>query len=83
MINPMIMQLKIELSETQKELFEVEVKIKRLFIELQNLVNPYFKSFDDIKAEEIKQCADELLKCKNKAKQMQRKISDIKSQLGE
>lgn len=83
MINPMIMQLKIELSETQKELFEVEVKIKRLFIELQNLVNPYFKSFDDIKAEEIEQCADELLKCKNKAKQMQRKISDIKSQLGE
>lgn len=83
MINPLIMQLKIELSEAQKELFEVEVKIKRLFIELQNLVNPYFKSFDEIRAEEIEQCADELLKCKNEAKKMQNKVNDIKSQLGE
>lgn len=83
MINPVIMQLKIELSEATKQLFECEVKIKRLFIELQNLINPYYKNFSEIKAEELEQCADELLNTKIEAQKLQTTINDIKSQLGE
>ena len=83
MINPVIMQFKIELSEAQKNFNECEIKIKRLFYELSSLINPYYKTFDEIKAEEIEQCADELLKIKNEAKYFQTKINDIKMQLGE
>lgn len=83
MVNPVIMQLKIELSEAQKDFNECEIKIKRLFYELSSLLNPYYKTIEEIKAEEIEQSADELLKIKTEAKAIQAKINDIKTQLGE
>lgn len=83
MINPAIMQLRIELEQTKKEFQENELKLKRLFYELQNLINPFYKSIQDIKAEEIEQSADELLALKATLLQQQTKINDIKAQLGE
>ena len=83
MINPAIMQLRIELEQTKKEFQENELKLKRLFYELQNLINPFYKSIQEIKAEEIEQSADELLRLKAALLQLQTKINDIKAQLGE
>ena len=83
MINPAIMQLRIELEQTKKEFQENELKLKRLFYELQNLINPFYKSIQEIKAEEIEQSADELLTLKAALLQLQTKIDDIKAQLGE
>ncbi len=83
MINPAIMQLRIELEQTKKEFQENELKLKRLFYELQNLINPFYKSIQEIKAEEIEQSADELLTLKAALLQLQTKINDIKAQLGE
>ena len=83
MTNPLILQLRIKLVECQKDFNEIEIKIKRLFLELANLINPFFKTIDSIKAEEIEQCADELLKTKIEAKKLEDEIKDIKTQLGE
>lgn len=83
MLNPVVMQLKMELSEAHKNFNECEIKIKRLFYELSSLLNPYYKTIEEIKAEEIEQCADELLKIKTEAKVLLNKINDIKTQLGE
>ena len=83
MINNVIMQLRISLEENKQELYEIEIKIKRLIAEMQLTLTPFYKSFEEIKAEEIEQCADELLKAKKEAVQIQSRISDIKNQLGE
>lgn len=83
MMNPQIMQLKIELSKTQHEFSENELKIKRLFWELQNLSNPYYKSVQEIKAEEIEQCADDMLTTKKELVKLDKRINDLKEQLGE
>lgn len=83
MTNPVILQLRMNLAENQKDFNECEIKIKRLFWELQNLINPYYKGIDEIKAEEIEQSADELLRTKQKAKKLFDEINSIKSQLGE
>ena len=82
MINPAIMQLRIELEQTKKEFQENELKLKRLFYELQNLINPFYKSIQEIKAEEIEQSADDLLTLKAALLQLQTKINDIIAQLG-
>lgn len=82
MINPVIMQLRIELEQTKKEFQENELKLKRIFYELSNLINPFYKSIQEIKAEEIEQSADELLALKANLLQQQAKIEDIKTQLG-
>lgn len=83
MTNPIILQLRVNLVERQKEFFECETKIKRLFWELQNLINPFYKNISEIKAEEIEQSADELLQAKNEAKKLEDEINNIKAQLGE
>ena len=82
MINPAIMQLRIELEQTKKDFQENELKLKRLFYELQNLINPYYKTIQDIKAEEIEQSADELLALKATLLKLEEKMNSIKSQLG-
>lgn len=82
MINPAIMQLRIELEQTKKEFQENELKLKRLFYELSTLLNPYYKHIKDIKAEEIEQSADELLALKTILLKQEEKINDIKTQLG-
>lgn len=83
MINPNIMNLRIELSNTKKEFSEKELKIKRLFWELQTLANPYYKSFEDIKAEEILQCAKDMLQTKNNLIELEKKVKSLKNELGE
>ena len=82
-MNPQIMQLKMELTKTQHEFSEKELKIKRLFWELQNLSNPFYKSVKDIKAEEIEQCADDMLTTKKELLKLDEQIKELKSQLGE
>lgn len=81
-MNPQIMQLRIELSKTEHEFSEQEIKMKRLFWELQTLANPYYKSVEEIKAKEIEQCADDMLATKDELLKLQTKINDLKGQLG-
>ena len=83
MINPIIMQLQVEKATSVKERAELVIKIKRVYLELQQYANPYFKDGKDMKAEEIEQCGDELLKYKQQLIGLDEKISQIKSQLGE
>lgn len=83
MINPAIMQLKIELTKAKNEFSEQELKLKRLFWEIQTFINPYYKSMDDIKAEEIVQCAKEMLKTKNTLLTLEKTIQDIKTHIGD
>ena len=82
-MNPQIMQLKIELSKIQHEFSEQEIKMKRLFWELSTLANPFYKKVEDIKAEEIEQCADDMLKTKKELVKLEAQIRDLKCQLGE
>lgn len=77
------MQLKIQLAKNEKEYKEYKIKALRCISELQN-ANPFFgDNIDLINAEQLEQSADELLLVKNKLKQLQKEINDIKNQLGE
>ena len=51
MINPIIMQMQIEKATASKERTELIIKIKRVYLELQQYANPYFKDGKDMKAE--------------------------------
>ncbi|RAI14967.1 MAG: hypothetical protein DKM22_05630 [Candidatus Melainabacteria bacterium] len=82
MINPTVMKLKLELYEKRAERKKCELKIKRLIWELQNSINPFFKSAKEIKAEEIEQCAGELLKYKKELSDSEHCIDVIENQLG-
>lgn len=77
------MQLKMELSKHEHEFSENEIKIKRLFWELQTFANPYYTSIEDIKAEEILQCAKDMLGTKTKLLSLSKTVKSIKEQLGE
>ena len=77
------MQLKIELSKQEHEFSEQELKIKRLFWELQTFANPYYTSTEDIKAEEILQCAKDMVNTKTKMLSLSKTVKSIKEQLGE
>lgn len=82
-MNPIITNLKIELSKSNKEFKELKIKAIRLMNELQTNINPYFgDDFNEINAAEIEQIGDELLECKEKAVKLQQKISKIKGDLG-
>ncbi len=84
MTNPIIMQIKIELAKTKKEFKELQIKLTRLLYELQTRINPYFgENPAEIKAEEIKQIADELLDCRNNAVELNEKIAALNKDLGE
>ena len=82
-MNSFIMNLKMEHIKTKKEKQELDFKIKRCFIELNNYCKPYYKSAKDIKAEEIEQIGDELLALKNELSKTEEKIYELKEQLGE
>ncbi|MCR5260634.1 MAG: hypothetical protein K6C94_02230 [Candidatus Gastranaerophilales bacterium] len=82
-MNNFIMNLKMEHIKAKKEKQEIEIKIKRCFLELNGYITPYFKTAFDIKAEEIEQIGDELLKLKTEFEQVENKIAELKQQLGE
>lgn len=82
-MNNFILNLKMEQVKTRKAKQEIEIKIKRCFYELSSFCNPYYKSAKDIKAEEIKQIGDELLKLKTELSKIELKIDELKEQLGE
>ncbi len=82
MNNPIIMQLKMELAKTKKDFQELQIKLTRLLYEMQSRINPYFGDNPaEIKAEEIKQIAVELLQCRNDASTLKTKIENLKKDL--
>lgn len=82
-MNSFIMQLRTQLAKNEKEYKEYKIKALRCINELQN-ANPFFgDNIDLINAEQLEQSADELLLVKNKLKQLQKEMNDIKNQLGE
>lgn len=83
MQNNVIMQLRMEKSKHEKKFKELEIKIIRLLGELSTVTIPYFEDVEDIKTEEIKQIADELLVVQQKAVETKKKIKQIQLTLGE
>lgn len=82
-MNPIISNLQIELSKSNKDFKELKIKAIRLMNELQSNINPYFgDNFNEINAAEIEQIGDELLECKDKAIKLQQKINKLKGDLG-
>lgn len=82
-MNNFIMNLKMEHIKAKKEKKELEIKIKRCFLELNGYITPYFKLANEIKAAEIEQIGDELLTLKTKLAETENKIAELKEQLGE
>lgn len=82
-MNSYITNLKIELAKTKKMRCEIELKIKRCFVELSNYVTPYFKSYRDINADEIEQIGDDLQSLKTEFEEVENKIFELKNELGE
>lgn len=82
-MNNIILQLKIEKSKQEKRLQEFKIKLLRLMNELQNAICPYFDEIDEIKAAEIEQMGDELLLTKIEALEIEKKLKQIKHDLGE
>ncbi|MBO5385293.1 hypothetical protein J6A64_03165 [bacterium] len=82
--NQYIMQLRIQLSGAKKEFKEHKIKIARLLNELQANINPFFgDDVESINAEAIEQIGDELLKCRDKAVELQSQIKEITKDLGD
>lgn len=82
-MNSFITNLKIELAKTNKEKREIEIKIKRCFVELSNYINPFFKSAKDIKADEIEQIGDDLQSLKLVLEKLENRIIELEYELGE
>ncbi len=82
-MNPLIMQMQIDLQSAKKEYRECELKAMRLITELQGYASPYFASPDELEAEKIEQCGDELLLVKTKLIELQKRINTLKKELGE
>ena len=82
-MNEYLMRLKIEKQKKEKDLRELKIKIVRLLNELCRLINPYFSKIDEIRADEIEQSADELLKTCNLAKNAEKSLKNISGDLGE
>ena len=82
-MNPMLMQMRIELSNAKREYASNELKLKRLFFEMQTLANPYYTSIDSIKTEEMKQTATDMSNVKDVLLSLNSKIKDLTTQLGE
>ena len=83
MINPNLMNLRIELSNAKKDFSEKELKIKRLFWEIQTIAHPYYKSVAEIKADEMFQCSKDMRETKIEMLKIEEKIKSIKAELGE
>lgn len=82
-MNSFITNLKIELAKANKEKREIEIKIKRCFVELSNYINPFFKSAKDIKADEIEQIGDDLQSLKLVLEKLENRIIELEDELGE
>lgn len=82
-MNPLIMQMQIDLQTAKKEYQEYELKAMRLITEIQGYALPYFKSPELLEAEKIEQCGDELLIVKDKLIEIQTRINTLKKELGE
>lgn len=82
-MNSFITNLKIELAKSNKEKREIEIKIKRCYVELSNYINPFFKNAKDIKADEIEQIGDELKNLKFELENLEDKIRELQNELGE
>ncbi len=82
-MNSFITNLKIELAKSNKEKREIEIKIKRCFVELSNYINPFFKSAKDIKADEIEQIGDDLQSLKLVLEKLENRIIELEDELGE
>lgn len=82
-MNPLIMQMQIDLQSAKKDYQEYELKAMRLITELQGYASPYFTSPDELEAEKIEQCGDELLIVKDKLIEIQKRINMLKKDIGE
>ena len=84
-MNPVIMNLKIQLASEEKRYFELKIKAKRLFSEILEMANPYFSDdqIDLIKAEEIKQAASELCVVKTDLSSCIQNIKKLKVDIGD
>lgn len=82
-MNSFITNLKIELAKSNKEKREIEIKIKRCFVELSNYINPFFKSAKDIKADEVEQIGDDLQSLKLVLEKLENRIIELEDELGE
>lgn len=82
-MNSYITNLKIELAKSNKMKREIELKIKRCFVELSNYITPYFKFSTDIKADEIEQIGDDLKCLKKEFENIENKIIELTNELGE
>ena len=82
-MNPMVMQLRMELSNAKREYSQKELRLKRLFFEIQTLANPYYTSLESIKAQELQQSANEMTELKDLMQTLDVKIKELQSQLGE
>ena len=82
-MNSYITNLRIELAKANKDKREIEIKIKRCFVELSNYINPFFKTAKDIKADEIEQIGDDIKRLKTELTNIEDRISDFKNELDE
>ncbi len=82
-MNSYITNLRIELAKANKYKREIEIKIKRCFVELSNYINPFFKTAKDIKADEIEQIGDDIKRLKTELTNIEDRISDFENELDE
>ncbi len=81
-MNGTIMQLEMKKAEYKRKLEEYEIKLIRLMNELSSNSIPYFERIDDIKAVEIEQIGDELLKIQKEALDCKKRLESINRELG-
>ncbi|MGN0015238.1 MAG: hypothetical protein ACI37T_07470 [Candidatus Gastranaerophilaceae bacterium] len=81
MTNPLIVQLKIKETATNKKIQEIKIKIARLMNELSVYVGTYYGDFEEIDAEKIKQIGDELVAAKNEVTDLTQKLKNIQKEL--
>ena len=82
-MNNQLLQLRIEEAKANKKESEFKIKIVRILHEIITLSNPFFDEIEDIKAAQIEQAADELLTVTKLALENQKKLKEIKKELGE
>lgn len=80
-MNPIDANARLKLSVLKNDYKEAEIKLSRLFYELQCLINPYFSNIDEIKAEEIEQAGDDILGVVSHMRELKKTINKIESDL--
>ena len=84
-MNPVIMNLKMQLASEEKRFYELKIKAKRLFSEILDAANPYFsdEQIELIKSEEIKQAAIELCLTKTDLLNCRQNMLRLKEDIGD